>query len=371
MLSAGLAIGLAAATPYQPGTRPQPLEVDARVLAAITVEGRVSGPYRLGRYVGGTVKHSGRSDPDRWSGWHVFPTAPEVVNSLDRRWIELASGGAPNTTVVVIDLGQEADSVLVFPSIDHGPMTPAPYEALEFTVWGSHTSDYGSFPGGWRRAQPIKLFRDGWIDVGATEESDDFVSQWSFMNDLRYRYVAVYADRSIRFLPEPQSSPGNPYNDCRDLGVWCSGDAEIDAVGAFIGAFSSPAPPTKTPAPEQETMTPGTPEPTAHIETPTATLGSTLAAPESATPTALAPVATGTPAGPPGCVCRVAIERVPRSVIEDAFRNPTRYMGWLQPRNPSLPPGRDNPLRRCLSLLNPNVDYHSVWNPPVWRAGCP
>jgi hypothetical protein len=72
----------------------------------------------------------------------------------------------------------------------------------------------------------------------------------------------------------------------------------------------------------------------------------------------------------PECVCSSVTERVPPAVIAHALANPGVYYGWRRPLNPGLPPSPTNPLRECLTLTNPNLDYRPVFNPPIWRVGC-
>lgn len=77
------------------------------------------------------------------------------------------------------------------------------------------------------------------------------------------------------------------------------------------------------------------------------------------------------PGEAPECVCKVARDRLPAVVLADALANPESIYGWQQPRNPGVAPGPGNPPRTCLSLTNPNVDYHPSLNRPIWQAGCP
>jgi hypothetical protein len=58
-------------------------------------------------------------------------------------------------------------------------------------------------------------------------------------------------------------------------------------------------------------------------------------------------------------------------VIHDALANPERYYGWQMPLDPGKPVSPANPRRECLSLTNVAMPYHPLWNPPIWRAGCP
>jgi fibro-slime domain-containing protein len=109
----------------------------------------------------------------------------------------------------------------------------------------------------------------------------------------------------------------------------------------------------------------------AATDTATPTLTHTPMPTSTATPTPTA-TATATPVPTPsGCVCRIAWLRVPPAVINDALANPGRYYGWRYPLDPGKPPGPANPPRECLTLQNVGLDYHPVWNKPLWRVGCP
>jgi hypothetical protein len=146
-----------------------------------------------------------------------------------------------------MDMGVTTSTVVLFPSIDHTPMSPAPYEALESTVWGSN-NPAAPFPAGWTLASLQKIYADGWVDVGAAQESDDYAQAWAFPAGS-FRYVAVYANRSVDITPENSDT-----NDCAGEGVWCSSENEVDAVGRLLGADLTV---TKEPKPGQPAPVPG------------------------------------------------------------------------------------------------------------------
>ncbi len=110
--------------------------------------------------------------------------------------------------------------------------------------------------------------------------------------------------------------------------------------------------------------------------------GTGFALPELPTPTPTAtPTITPTPGptatpGPtpdpsmPTCVCEIVYKRVPAVIIMDALANPERYYGWRYRLDEGKPPGPNNPPRECLSLLNRSLQYHPLWNTPIWRVGC-
>lgn len=124
-----------------------------------------------------------------------------------------------------------------------------------------------------------------------------------------------------------------------------------------------------------DTVPPTTEPPTAPPPTivPTAT-ATPVPSPTRAPPTGLPTVApTPTPAPPSGlCVCGlIQSAGVPRPVIDAAVANPGTVGGWQQPLNPNKPAGPDNPVRACLSLQNPAVPYHPLYNSLAFHAGCP
>ncbi len=81
-----------------------------------------------------------------------------------------------------------------------------------------------------------------------------------------------------------------------------------------------------------------------------------------------------TPSPPPPvsahCVCDVVRRLVPPAVIADALANPEKYRGWQELLDPGKPAGPMNPPRECLEMQHLALDYHPLWNPPIWRIGC-
>ena len=226
----GHSIGVSA-HPSPPAPGPGFIHIDEEQIDALIAPGIV-GPrlfaldtrivelptFVLGTWVRGGVC-TGTSPPDRWdiSPCDIIFT-PSRANRLDHGWIQ------PTTSPVIWDLGLPSNSAIVFPAIDHPPMGPAANEALEFTVWGSNDPN-APFPGGWALGTLTRIYAEGWVDVGAAEESDDFASLWTFPGT--FRFVAVYANFSIHISPDP----GPFENQCGGQGAFCSFDAEIDAVG--------------------------------------------------------------------------------------------------------------------------------------------
>ncbi len=63
--------------------------------------------------------------------------------------------------------------------------------------------------------------------------------------------------------------------------------------------------------------------------------------------------------------------RVPPSAIDAALANPNKVGGYNRLRDENKPASPMNPRQVNLSLLNPSVPYHPLFNPLHFRAGCP
>jgi hypothetical protein len=103
--------------------------------------------------------------------------------------------------------------------------------------------------------------------------------------------------------------------------------------------------------------------PTATAPGPTSTPGSGTELP----PTTVAP----TPTQISGKVCEFIQNRVPNAVINDALANPTQVQGYGELQFPNLPAGPYNLPRTWLSLRNVGVSWHALYNPVIFKAGCP
>ncbi len=86
--------------------------------------------------------------------------------------------------------------------------------------------------------------------------------------------------------------------------------------------------------------------------------------------TATAP-ASPTPEPAAAEACDLILARVPPAAISAALANPQAVFGWMQPGNPGLPPGPNNPPRRWLSLRDIGKAYHPLFNPLIFKVGCP
>jgi hypothetical protein len=205
-----------------------PISLDKSAIDAIKHSGTVPGELAYGTYLSG-AHESGFSSANDWDETEDAQFNPTAGNTPDHHWVQTL-----DSTPVIFDLGSPSTMAVVFPVIDHGPMEPAPYEAFEFTVWGSNDPS-ASFPNSWTLATLSAAYEEGWVNTGSQRESDDFVSVWSFSGT--FRYVAVYADRSVRITPDPWPQGGNDPSVCAGTGAFCSRDAEIDAVARPLGGL--------------------------------------------------------------------------------------------------------------------------------------
>jgi hypothetical protein len=103
---------------------------------------------------------------------------------------------------------------------------------------------------------------------------------------------------------------------------------------------------------------PPTPTPTRTVSAPPTLVSPTVAATATLVPTQ-------------GRACASLVGRVPVAAVSDAVANPERVFGWRQPLNPALPPGPGNPLRTWLTVRDLGKAYHPIFNPLVYKAGCP
>jgi hypothetical protein len=69
--------------------------------------------------------------------------------------------------------------------------------------------------------------------------------------------------------------------------------------------------------------------------------------------------------------CLRLVGRVPDAAVQAALANPARVLGWLERCNPAVPASPLNGLRHNLSLRNPAVPYHPIFNHLVFRCSCP
>ena len=179
------------------------------------------------------------------------------ANSLDWYWTQVRrtddSGspvrdGTPGFyypwTARIMDLGGEANRVVLFPVTDHDPL---PCEAFEYAVFLTNNPDSTTLapddapdPNQWNRARMIRAFREGWTRntaaLGAAEATradlstflrdasggdaiaDALATVWALPCGLTFRYVAIQA-----------GNEGNPGPAC----AFHSTDDELDAVAGL------------------------------------------------------------------------------------------------------------------------------------------
>jgi len=140
------------------------------------------------------------------------------------------------------------------------------------------------------------------------------------------------------------------------VGAGTTGLMQVDATASFDGG-------RQFAADTRITVSCPVPPPT-----PTATASPT---PVTPSPTPTAPPPTATPDRPPANACAYILRRVPPAAISAALANPEHVYGWMEPANPALPPGPNNPPKTRLSIRNLGVPYHPLSNPLVFKVGCP
>jgi hypothetical protein len=69
-------------------------------------------------------------------------------------------------------------------------------------------------------------------------------------------------------------------------------------------------------------------------------------------------------------ICDEIKANVPAAVINAAVAQPSLAPGYGETCNPNLPASTWNPLRRYLTLENPNRPFHPMFNTVVWECGC-
>jgi hypothetical protein len=172
--------------------------------------------FGLGTYVKGGDATGGGGNPAVIGSYTVESNAniPANANARDFAWVQDngnqgtfngAIGGAPSQGIVW-NLGGQANQVVVFVMVDHGPL---PGEVLENTVWLSN--DPNAANGGWTQANLVHVYGAGWSpDPNVV---DGFVAVYQLPNAATFQYASV--------------SWGGPGAVLRD------GDNEIDAVGGL------------------------------------------------------------------------------------------------------------------------------------------
>ncbi len=138
----------------------------------------------------------------------------------------------------------------------------------------------------------------------------------------------------------------------------------------LAGGFRAPPPSTATrlatPRPTHTPTDTLTPTP---MSTPTPMPTSTVALPTSTPVPTATPIPSATPVGM--AVSDAVRNQVPPAAVAEALAHPERIAGWGQPRDPGKPVSPANPLRQCLTLVDPGKPYHPLFNGLIWKAGCP
>jgi hypothetical protein len=111
-------------------------------------------------------------------------------------------------------------------------------------------------------------------------------------------------------------------------------------------------------------------DPWPDVPTPTAT----DVPPPTRTPSADDTPVAATPTLCPNCgldTCDYVMSRVPAAAVNAAIANPNQVSGYGELCYPGVPPSPYNQPRSKLSLRNPSVPYHPLFNGLVWSCGCP
>jgi len=160
----------------------------------------------------------------------------------------------------------------------------------------------------------------------------------------------VLVSGSPRVRPFPDIGPGETGSTVWEVAVpaGATGAVSVMASATFDGGRSFER--------SSEVMLRCLPEPT-----PSAT---TTRPPTPVPPTSIPPETAPR-------ACAILDGRVPPAAVEAALANPSLVAGWDELLNPGSPPSPSNPRRRWLTLRNAAVPYHPLFNPLVFKIGCP
>lgn len=156
--------------------------------------------FAFGTYLSGADGQGWSDTPTTYNYCYGCGTGVGNGNARDWYWLHEMSGTP--ATGLHFDLGGQANKVVVFPSIDHGPL---PEEALEHTVYLSN--DLST----WTRATLETAYMEGWSPD--PNIADGWVGVYSGAPSTTWRYASV--------IWGGLSS------------IWADGDTEIDAVGGL------------------------------------------------------------------------------------------------------------------------------------------
>ncbi len=150
-----------------------------------------------------------------WTGGSVSPVGsgatPYAKNANARDWYWTQDTNGPNNsdpnTGLIFDLGGDANKVVVFPLIDHGPVGP---ESWEYNVYLSNDKTT------WTPATLVSYYTEGWSPD--PDISDGYTTLWELGPGMTARFASITAGNN-----------GNP----DDTFYYDSFDNEIDAVAGL------------------------------------------------------------------------------------------------------------------------------------------
>jgi len=201
-------------------------------------------------------------DPTMLSGYMCHAPLPgedigTFANSLEWAWTQIVRTDDAGTGVAegaagfyypwrgrIMDIGGEANRVVLFPITDHPPL---PCEAFEYTVWLSNNPDATEIApetapdaNKWNPARLIRAFTQGWTrnpaatgvaeagradlaahlrnNAGGEAVADALATVWALPCGITFRYVAIQG-----------GNDGNPGPEC----VYHSSEDELDAVAGL------------------------------------------------------------------------------------------------------------------------------------------
>lgn len=220
-------LALALLLPSTPALAAAWVVTDRATLDALSVPG-IAPPVSFAAYLSGGSEAQGFSNPCDFGYSMVAGPSADALAEADLSWTQSGAQG------ILFELPAPSVSVVVLPSIDHGPF---PNEGIEYTVWGSDTGDLAGFPAGWDLATLVTIYREGWVDScpgnEPGDESDDFAGLYGF-RDLPHRYVVVLPSGSITIFEDPSRTSWTAEGDDGSEEGWQSSDFEIDAVGVPV-----------------------------------------------------------------------------------------------------------------------------------------
>ncbi len=178
--------------------------------SAFTIHsGTFTDPVGLtfGTYLSGSDGGGVTGDPTTY-GYSYDGGAPSYGNARDWKWLH-DTGGPPSNapTGIKWDLGGQANKVVVFPIIDHGPVLQ---ESFEYDIFLS--DDLVN----WTEATLTDLYDEGWSPN--PNIADGYTTVWSLAPGQTFRYVSL-----------AHGNPGNPDPSFQ----YQDGDCEIDAVAGL------------------------------------------------------------------------------------------------------------------------------------------